>query len=352
MNHRLLRPISVSVLLWCWTIGMTGQLLAQDVDAYRKANATALAPLSTAWVEFTIEESRGDPLPPADRSRVSAEAVRVAEINWASSHEKATVYLQMQPLAWKLITEDLRDIDRIATDEGFSPARSSTVDSSRTVLAVGDAKANLQPATRHLMIDTQSTGAEPPGSLAILRSPLRFGLIADRVFEDYTNRSITECSVDDKVLNCVAMESDKRRYELVIDPQVGHQYRDLRIYSSDGTLIHEGKARDYRLVDGIHYPHSYETWDFSNEGKLKRHRRLTVTKARFNHELPPDALAVKVPAATKVIVFDRPRPGEYVVREEQLVGPDELNHIIAQARTLGLGYTPGGEQLGTTNFPE
>ena len=147
---------------------------------------------------------------------------------------------------------------------------------------------------------------------------------------------------DGKNLVEIAWDNDGTFVRVQLHPELGYRVRRFEVRDSEGRLIRLETAGDYRIIDGVPFPHRCEITRWrpgSNE--VTYHRVTEIEEARFGIELKNNDFAIGVPAGTAVVDYVSNSP----LLEEAVVDHDlflTLQTIPIAAQGL-MNTMPGGK---------
>jgi hypothetical protein len=303
------------------------------VDVVRQAHVSALDHLRTGWVEYErqisrsrnaqletlvverleymerqrkeraakkeadgVEERSANEL--AENSPSIPEQIRKLRSNQEFRHTEERIDFDASSPTWKTTVSDLRNLDQIAEQQELPPILRETMDTSGVTLTGNGL------ILRQMAWDKRAYVREdvPPSYVGspLMRCGLEFGILADNIYRDARHSSLTECSREGRPALCIELELDRMKYEVVVDPAIAYRCRRIRVFAEDGGLSFESVYNDYRRVDGFHFAFDYESTNFDSEGNQKRHEKIKVKSARFNQELPKNALKMERTPDTKL----------------------------------------------------
>ncbi len=307
--------LTIPCVLW------SANTLPPPVENVREANARAAAAIVTAKVTYEFELTRGAlsdaelkrikmPEPRQERNRAvmqdyEANVRKAVQLN-RNRHELHTVWFDAVQMQWKVDQQDLRPINDLMTREGIDGSALPSVSQTKTLLSSRQARCMFHPVVGQLTI-LDAVKLPPPLDTmeCVHMAPLKPGIVPDYRFATCSGAKVVAVSAAGRDLESVELEFPAMRVVIEADPAIGYHYRKLEEYTTDGKLITQALASDYRFTNGIFFPFRHEESKWNPDGALSRREVLVVKSAEFNKEIAASDLAVRMPAQS--IVYDATR---------------------------------------------
>jgi hypothetical protein len=199
--------------------------------------------------------------------------------------------------------EDLRDIGRMMQEKGLTARDRANLDQGREVVTSGAHVMFFYDGNR---LDTgpELDLVQAPGPVVDKLDLVRLGCIAPEALSGQWDTTFSAMQVDGQqrlvVRREASVEGSSASCVLECDPALGYRYRSARVYSN-GRLVKEELADDFRDVGGTPYPHKYRTRFFDETGTLSREVELTFEKVELNLPVTDDDFTISAPAGTRVV---------------------------------------------------
>ena len=203
----------------------------------------------------------------------------------------------------KSVLTDLRDVDALLKENHLPPEQKINVSESRIVL-------------HQDTYEMQFTGADVsngPPELDIFERPdlanymfrmSSLGVINKKLLSEDRIPTLTQIDLGGRHLLCIQLtikgqESLSATVKIECDPSLGYRFRRIQRYS-EGRLIAETTADDYRDVNGVPYPFLYVERSFDKDGKICRETKYVFEDVKLGVDLSANDFKIFVPAGTDI----------------------------------------------------
>ena len=197
---------------------------------------------------------------------------------------------------------DLRDVDALLKEHNIPPVQKSVVSYSRKLVFQGYYEMDL------LGIDVSD--APPDLMLFKCSAPGRYymfrlaslGIINEELLSEDLGPTLSEVNSDGQSLLRIQLTrkgQNPRKETIDCDPSLGYRFRRIQ-WHSNGQLIKETIADDYRDVNGVPYPFLYIDRSFDEDGKIRRETKYVIEDAQLGAELSANDFKIFVPAGTRL----------------------------------------------------
>ena len=197
---------------------------------------------------------------------------------------------------------DLRDVDALLKEHNIPPVQKSVVSWSR-------AKVIQQPYEMELLgIDV----SDAPPDLILSKCPGRYhmfglislGIINEKFLSEDLGPTLSEIDVDGQSLLRIQLTVEgqnamKATIKIDCVPSLRYHFRRIQ-WHSEGQLIKETIADDYRDVNGVPYPFLYIDRSFDKDGRIRRETKYVMEKVELGVDLSPDDFKLFIPAGTRL----------------------------------------------------
>ncbi len=273
-----------------------------SIDELRKANRLSISEIKTATVGYrsSLERTPLQDFPGVGSANGDGNQRRIlSRVNLAfEADDETIVTFDAGGPVWKTERRDLRDIDALLAAGGLPERERVNIDRTRIELRDLELEGLLVARANHLLIDDRSKG-HVNSIDALLATPLRAGCYPDQWITDNAPLSVQECLFEGRRAARLTIELATGTRVLYLDPTIGYRFRRVEVYRADGSLSQLETADDYRKLDGLYYPFNFEQEQYSADGAVTKHLKVSVLHASFNHDLPEGALSLAVPAGTR-----------------------------------------------------
>jgi hypothetical protein len=263
----------------------------------RQIVTDSLESVTTARLVY-IEEFNDNEPPPFNEGSISYKIYQAQSTN---GHRKVDMLLDRVRDRVKMSLTELRDVDKLLKEHHLPPEQKINFPKSRTFLMQGDYDMEI------------SDGNAPnrPMDMLLIKRPGRhamfrftsLGIIDNRLISGDVNATLTEIDSGGKPLLRIELTTKGQKLlkrTIDCDPSLGYRFRRIQQHS-DGKLIKETIADDYKDVNGIPHPFLYIDRGFDKDGKISRETKYVMEKVKLGVALSPDDFKVFVPAGTQFI---------------------------------------------------
>lgn len=306
-----------------------------SVEGVRQANVDNIAALGTGTVVYMSEHSNSPVAAQGFKSKIAADYkdkpeqrahnLSVVNANVTHRRERNIVTFDAKSATWKISAQDLRDLDAIMEREHLPVVRRGQLDLSRVTLVSRGLSAQFSSVSNRVCFDRIGNASQH----SILSSPLRFGVVSDKLFDDYPEHEIRSCSMNGRSLICVALKGPSGSCVLKCDEEVGLRVRSIEYFSPAGRLMHSSLADDYRVVNGIPFPFRGEQVKYDDSGSVLKRETIIVESAIFNDG---DAVSVSelnlvIPQGSRAFFLNN-AGGTAVITEDSILRPSTLQDFV------------------------
>lgn len=256
---------------------------------------------SVATARLVYIEKLDDNRPTADNE----EAVFKYIFNNIQNHTltKVDAILDYKTKKAKSVLTDLRDINALLKEHNLPAEQKMNVSMSSTLLH--------QNTYEMLFTDSSVLNGPPMMGLFVRPDPANYlfkliysGVIDKKLLSDDKNPTLTEIDSNGRALLRIELavkgqNATKATVKIDCDPLLGYRFRRIQ-WHSDGQLIREIIADDYRDVNGILYPFLYIHRSFDKDGKILRERKYIFEDVQLGIDLSVSDFKIFVPAGTQL----------------------------------------------------
>lgn len=253
--------------------------------------------VATAHLVY-IEEFNNNRLTAGDKDSVK---YKVKELN---KHRRFKVdgILDYRTKSLKSSLTDLRDVDALLKEHNIPPVQKSVVSWARALV--------IQRPYEMELLGIDVSDAPPdlilskcPGPKYYMFGLISLGIINEKLLSEDLGPTLSEINSNGQSLLRIKLTrkgqtSLKRTIDC--DPSLGYRFRRIQRHS-DGQLIGETIADNYKDVNGIPYPFLYIDRIFDKDGKIRRETKYVMKKVELGVDLSPDDFKVFVPAGTQFL---------------------------------------------------
>ncbi len=323
--------------LWVIPLVFSNFTLAEgvSVDDVRRANADNLAALGAGTVVYVSEHSNSSATAQEFKSKLAADYkdtpdqrahnLSVVSANVTHRRERNTVTFDAKSATWKVSAQDLRDLDSIMERERLPVARRGQLGLSRVTLVSRGLSAQFSPAGKRVYFDKTGSASQQ----GILSSPLRFGVVSDKLFDVYPQHEIQACSMDGQSLVCLTLTGPSGKCVLKCDEELRLRVRSIEYFSPAGRLTHSSLADDFRVISGIPFPFRGEQCKYDDSGAVLKRETITVEAATFGDGDAIDLSELKlvIPQGSRAFFLNN-AGGTTVVTEDSILRPSTLQEFV------------------------
>jgi len=290
------KMVSLLLLLICAVTLLGAQVPAITLSELRQIATDSRESVMTAHLVY-IEESNSNEPPPFNKDTIY---YKIHQAQTSRRRKKVDLLLDRAGDRVKMSVTELRDVDKLLKKYHLPPEQKINFPKSRTFLMQGDydmeisdGNAPNRPMDLGLYVR--------PGRTAVFRFT-SLGIIEERLISDDSSPTFSEINSDGKSLLRIELTTKEQKplkRTIDCDPSLGYRFRHIQRYSSDGHLIRETIADNYKDVNGIPYPFLHIERSFDKDGKIRRETKYVMEKVRLGVDLSPDDFKVFVPAGTQ-----------------------------------------------------
>ncbi|MHC4442723.1 MAG: TlpA family protein disulfide reductase [Planctomycetota bacterium] len=228
--------------------------------------------------------------------------IKTCKLN-ADQHQRKFYIVDRQAKRLVINTEDLRDIPALMQKYDLPDKQETNVSQSKSRLieCLQDNKFLLAWKSSHnVSIHQYDDGTVRPSS-----PPTTQGIPGKGFFE-LARRSISTIETvhkDGLELVKITFEPGAIKVIAWLHPHLGYRMHRIERYSPLGQLFMLQTASDYRIINGIPYPFSYEIKGWHHKtGKLEHRKLVKVVEAEFGTEVTDDNFKIDILAGTVVVL--------------------------------------------------
>lgn len=112
------------------------------------------------------------------------------------------------------------------------------------------------------------------------------------------------------------------------DPEIGYRYHAVEFRSKEGRLLRTKHLSDYRVVNGILFPHVEVERKLTAEGIPSQEATFRTQDVCLNESIPESEWSIRLPQGTSASVFTGPNKKIFKLA-------DEMTLKFETARSLG-----------------
>jgi hypothetical protein len=255
--------------------------------------------VTTAHLVY-IEEFNSDEPPPSPFNKDPI-SHKIFQIQTHGRKRKVDTLLDRVGDRVKMSLTELRDIDKLLKEHNLPPEQKINVPKSRTILMQGDYDMEISdgnaPNRPMDMLLTVRPGRHNMFEFTSL------GIIDEKLLSEDLGPTSSEINSDGKSLLRIELTTKGQnplKRTVDCDPSLGYRFRRIQQHS-DGKLIKETIADNYKDVNGIPYPFLHIERSFDKDGKIIRETKHVMEKVELGVDLSPDDFKIFVPAGTQFI---------------------------------------------------
>ncbi len=287
------------VLIVVSLVSLVDQAVSDDRDLLISASQSSEQALTTAHLVYRIRQNRLRPLSGlSDDVATRSPGIDKVLAARKDTDVRAELWLDSTTGKWRIEQTDQRDLDSVTRQYDVPEHQVTAVSATASMLGgTSGYVVRFTPAPRkglHVIAIPADTKQAPP---------LYGGIIPSETLRAVPSLMIKDDKLDGKDIKQVTAAAEGRAAVYYADPAIGHRLRKAEYKAPDGKLFMTKTYSDYRMVDGIPYPHRYEERKWEGDGSLVEDTTVTVMDAQFNERLPKKAFEIAIPEGTAVTVL-------------------------------------------------
>ena len=203
---------------------------------------------------------------------------------------------------WKRSTSDTRDLVKISQENKLTATEALNLSLSEVLIRGFDPAYVLDftpPDGR--------VGLERRGRLSVRRAigrpskdpPFDFGVVPEGI-TNQGNLIAEDALCDGQPCVKLTLSLTGRKTVVLSDPAICYHYRSIRTTLSDGTLIVEHFASDYRVIGGLWVPFRREDREWSPDKRLKWEAITRLESVELNQPVPEEVFSIEVPKGADI----------------------------------------------------
>jgi len=200
----------------------------------------------------------------------------------------------------KISFTDLRDIEALLEKNHLPPEQQMNISWSKTVLTKN---------TYEMQLSGTNSLKDIPPQLALFEAPnppndefglISLGMIDKKLLSENRKPVLSNIDSNGNSLLLIEVTSNGQnapKGTIECDPSLGYRFRRIE-WRSNGKLIRETIADDYRDIKGTPYPFIYIDRTFDKDEKILVETKYTFDKVELGVDLSPSDFKILVPDKT------------------------------------------------------